>query len=313
MGKARKRKGRPVHGVIVLDKPLGITSNSALQQVKRSLNAQKAGHTGALDPLATGVLPLCFGEATKFSQILLEADKEYVTTACLGVTTSTGDVEGEITSTGPVADDLIRAEMDRLLDKFRGEQKQIPSMYSALKKNGVPLYKLARQGKTVEREARDITISDLQIIGWNLPLIELRVRCSKGTYIRTLVEDIGRALGCGAHVVSLRRIRSGPYLIEQAVAIEQIRSYLNEPESTQLLLSVDSALMHYNKLLLNESQAGSIMRGQTVTLIDLKNPLFMNVPLRLYNNDSENAFLGLGIVNDAGELKAIRLLNTSND
>ena len=304
----RRSKGRPIHGLIILDKPAGLTSNTALQTVKRSLGAAKAGHTGALDPLATGVLPLCFGEATKFSQILLEADKEYITKALLGKQTTTADAEGDVIAEKPVPADLNLNVFNRVLDKFKGAQKQVPSMFSALKYQGVPLYKLARKGKEVERKARDIFIYELQVIGWDLPFVELKVRCSKGTYIRNLVEDIGFEIGCGAHVTELRRTQSGPYSLAQTVSFKCFEQSLAEGDTTELIRPVDSALMHFSKISLNEVQSGSIIHGQTVKISPPENPVRTDVLLRLYA-ESSGRFLGLGMLSAAHELRSIRLIN----
>ncbi len=203
-----KRIRRQVHGVLVLDKPRGFSSNAALQKVRWLLNAEKAGHTGSLDPLATGVLPLCFGEATKFSQYLLDADKGYSTVAQLGVTTTTGDAEGEVLERRAVAVD--EAALQAALPAFRGQIEQIPPMYSALKRDGQPLYKLARAGEVVEREPRSVTIARLELLALQEDRATLEVACSKGTYVRTLVEDLGALLGCGAHVAELRRTQAAP-------------------------------------------------------------------------------------------------------
>ena len=200
----RSRARRDVNGILVLDKPIGLSSNAALQEAKRLFYAKKAGHTGSLDPLATGVLPLCFGEATKFSQFLLDANKRYQATVTLGVATSTGDYEGEVIEEKAV-DRFNDQELEAALDQFRGEISQIPSMYSALKVNGQPLYKLARQGIEIERKARQVTIFNLELLENPGVELVLDIHCSKGTYIRTLAEDLGKVLGCGAHVSSLRR------------------------------------------------------------------------------------------------------------
>ena len=206
---------RPVHGVLLLDKPLGLTSQQALTKAKWLLRAEKAGHTGTLDPLATGVLPLCFGAATKFSQQHLDADKTYDTTLRLGQTTATGDAEGDITRTRPVQ--CTVGQVVEVLDRYTGTIEQLPPMHSALKKDGKPLYAYARAGQTVERSPRQVTIHALELLAMDLqgpePTLTLRVHCSKGTYIRTLGEDIGEALGCGAHLQALRRVQSGPFVI----------------------------------------------------------------------------------------------------
>lgn len=223
----RRRKGRNISGILLLDKPMGITSNAALQQVKRLFNACKAGHTGSLDPLATGVLPLCFGEATKFSQFLLDADKHYRARVRLGVTTDSGDADGKVLETKPVPE-ITDEALEQALDNYRGEITQVPSMFSALKVDGQPLYKLARQGVEVEREARPVTIYELEVQDRSGDELTLDVRCSKGTYVRTLAEDIGRELGCGAHVAGLRRLAAGPFKIEETVSIQQLEELMSE-------------------------------------------------------------------------------------
>jgi len=310
--KVTKQQSRTLNGFIVIDKPSGQSSNAVLQQVKRHLQATKAGHTGALDPLATGVLPLCFGQGTRFSQMLLNADKVYVTRAKLGVQTTTGDVEGDIVCEKTIPVDLSCSVFSRILDKFRGKQAQIPSMYSALKHRGVPLYKLARQGKVVDRKARDIEVYDLQLLTWDLPCVELKIRCSKGTYVRSLVEDIGSMAGCGAHVVELRRMASGPYSIESAVSPDYFERPLSEQQIQQVLLPIDSALQQFPKFVLNVNQSRSIMHGQTVTL-----PCVRNLPpagqfIRLYAGEEEEKFFGIGALVTPGELRSIRLLNTAD-
>ena len=306
----RKRKGLAINGVLVLDKPKGISSNQALQKIKFTLNAAKAGHTGALDPLATGVLPLCFGEATKFSQILLDSDKEYVTKARLGVCTTTADEEGEVISERPVPEGLTQADLESVLAKFKGPQKQTPSMYSALKHKGQPLYKLARQGVEVQRRVRDIFIYELELLSLSLPFIELRVKCSKGTYIRNLVEDIGEVLGCGAHVTELRRTQSGPFTLADSVTMPQDSS--SERETlTSTLLPVDSAVSELSKFILFDEQTNSLIQGRTVKLPASQIAEPRQVPLRLYTQ-AQKRFLGLGMITEENNLQPIRLLNTSD-
>ena len=220
--------------MLVVDKPAGISSNDAVQQAKRLFGAQKVGHTGSLDPLATGVLPLCFGEATKFSQFLLDADKKYWARIRLGVTTETGDADGEVISEAD-ASGVTAAQVVEALKTFVGEIEQIPSMYSALKHQGQPLYKLARQGIEVERAPRKVTIYSAEMLNITGSEIELLVHCSKGTYIRSLAEDLGAALGCGGHVSGLRRLAAGPYQEEQTVSFEQLKA-IGGPEELDALL-----------------------------------------------------------------------------
>ncbi|MDH5765707.1 MAG: tRNA pseudouridine(55) synthase TruB, partial [Gammaproteobacteria bacterium] len=221
MGKSqRKKKGRPVHGVLLLDKPLHMSSNHALQKVKRLYNAQKAGHTGSLDPLATGMLPVCLGEATKISAFLLDADKTYRFKCQLGTRTTTADAEGEVLETKPF-EHITRSDIEKIIPQFMGDIEQVPPMYSALKKDGQRLYELARQGIEVERKPRPVTIYRLDLIDFSAGEVELEVQCSKGTYVRTLAEDIGHVLGCGAYVTSLHRTTVGPYQGEM-VSLEQL-------------------------------------------------------------------------------------------
>lgn len=218
---------RIVNGILVIDKPKGISSNSALQKVKRLYNAKKAGHTGSLDPLATGVLPICFGNSTKMAEKLLMADKKYIARAQLGITTETGDAEGDIVATKEVALPGDQ-EIANIINAFKGEQQQVPSMYSALKHNGTPLYKLARQGIVVERQPRAITIYNLEIVAIDREnnTLDLSVHCSKGTYIRTLVEDIGNKLGCGAHVAELKRTSAANFNLQESYSIEQLEGLI---------------------------------------------------------------------------------------
>src|SRR5690606_22975216 len=208
-------------GILIMDKPSGMTSNKRLQIVKRQYAAEKAGHTGALDPMATGVLPLCFGEATKVSQYLLDADKRYVARVHLGVTTTTGDADGEVTTRCAVPE-LSSDRIEEVLASFVGEIEQVPSVYSALKQDGVPLYKLARQGKEIREKRRTITIHSIALQDWSSPDLEIDVRCSKGTYIRSLAEDIGKQLGCGAHLTALRRSGAGPYSLDDCHTLAEL-------------------------------------------------------------------------------------------
>ncbi|MBP9721806.1 MAG: tRNA pseudouridine(55) synthase TruB [Gammaproteobacteria bacterium] len=242
-----KSKSRAVNGILILDKPKGMSSNFALQKVKRLFNAKKAGHTGSLDPLATGVLPICFGSSTKLCQNLLDSDKKYLVTAQLGQTTATGDAEGEVINDLLSTFDFTEvfsdgsdnsSELEAVVKSFLGQQEQVPSMYSALKHNGVPLYKLARQGITVPRAARTITIYTIELISLDKvnKTIELLVHCSKGTYIRTLVEDIGNKIGCGAYVLELRRTTAGPYDLETSVTLDCLTSNTEYSMLDQLLL-----------------------------------------------------------------------------
>ncbi|WP_066265839.1 tRNA pseudouridine(55) synthase TruB [Hydrogenophaga palleronii] len=253
---------RPVHGVLLLDKPLGLSSNQALQKAKWLLRAEKAGHTGTLDPLASGVLPLCFGAATKFSQLHLDADKTYETTVRLGVKTRTGDAEGDVIETRPVT--CTVGQVVEVLDSFMGPISQVPPMHSALKKDGKPLYEYARDGETVEREPRHVVIHDLELLDMQLqgdtPQLRLRVCCSKGTYIRTLGEDIAEALGCGGHLSMLRRIATGPFDSTQCITLDALEA-LNERERLERLLPVQALLAGHERVTLDSEHAGRFLSG----------------------------------------------------
>ncbi|MDR9425337.1 MAG: tRNA pseudouridine(55) synthase TruB [Marinobacter sp.] len=283
---SRRRKGRSVNGILVIDKPMGVTSNGILQQVKRLYGAAKAGHTGALDPLATGVLPLCFGEATKFSQMMLDSDKAYVTTARLGIRTETGDSEGAVVEENPVPV-FTEAEVEAVLEQFRGPIEQVPSMYSALKHKGRPLYEYAREGIEIERPARPVTIHELKLLAVRENELDLAVSCTKGTYVRSLVEDIGNALGCSAHVSALRRTMASGYTLESAHKVEDLEAIRERGESLDgLLLPPESALTMFPELQLSGSSLVSILNGQPVRMMDQS---FEGL-VRLYGNHS---FVGL--------------------
>ncbi len=300
-----KRIRRTVNGVLVLDKPRGLTSNAALQKVRWLFNAEKAGHTGSLDPLATGVLPLCFGEATKFSQYLLESDKAYETVVQLGVTTLTGDAEGEVTGRYPV--EVSAGQLDEVLQRFRGDLLQVPPMYSALKRDGQPLYKLARNGEVVEREARPVTISRLEVLERTGDQIRLAVACSKGTYIRTLAEDIGQALGCGAHVAALQRTQAGPFGLQPAIALERLEQLHAEGGAEALdafLQPVDSAIEHWPLLKLSEHTAYYWLHGQPVWAPGAPKTGLIRV------QDQQGRFIGVGEMDDDGRLAPRRLIRS---
>ena len=258
-----KRKRVPVHGVLLLDKPVGMSSTQALAKAKWLLNAQKAGHTGTLDPFATGLLPLCFGEATKFAQDLLDADKTYETVVHLGIKTSTGDTEGEVIERRPV--DVTLTQIESIFEKFRGPISQVPPMHSALKRDGKPLYEYARAGITLEREARSVTIHKLELLAYDAPMLRLRVACSKGTYIRVLGEDIGAALGCGAHLSMLRRIEIGALDISGALTLDQLAEH-PDAERNSCLQPVDSLLSSFPALVLDDSLANRFRQGQRISL-----------------------------------------------
>lgn len=294
-------------GVLFLDKPVGLSSNDALIKVKRLLNALKAGHTGTLDPFATGLLPLCFGEATKFSQDLLEADKAYETVVHLGLTTTTGDTEGEVTGTHEV--NVTRDEIEAVLQQFRGPIEQIPPMYSALKRDGKPLYEYARAGLTLERVARPVTIHLLEFITYDAPYLSLRVTCSKGTYIRVLGEDIGAALGCGAHLQALRRIRVGDLSIDSALTLDAL-SEIPKIERRALLAPVDTLLASFPSLFLTDELSKRFLQGQRLSLG--KEGVVIPVEsgrIRVYNQ-SDNRLLGTGQMKAFGVLAPERLVAT---
>ncbi|MGR1220170.1 tRNA pseudouridine(55) synthase TruB [Metapseudomonas otitidis] len=300
-----KRIRRDVSGILILDKPRGMSSNQALQKVRWLLNAEKAGHTGSLDPLATGVLPLCFGEATKFSQYLLDADKGYETVAQLGVTTTTGDAEGEVLERRDVT--VGRDELEAALGRFRGEIQQVPPMYSALKKDGQPLYKLARAGEVVEREARSVTIARLELLAFDSTKATLSVSCSKGTYIRTLVEDLGQVLGCGGHVAELRRTQAGPFNLSQAISLEELEKAHAEGGNEALdrfLLPSDSGLEHWPLVQLSEHSAYYWLHGQPVRAPEA--PKFGMLRVQ----DHTGRFIGIGEVSDDGRMAPRRLIRS---
>ncbi|HEY0817766.1 MAG TPA: tRNA pseudouridine(55) synthase TruB [Rhizobacter sp.] len=290
---------RAVHGVLLLDKPLGLSSNDALQKAKRLYRAEKAGHTGTLDPLATGLLPLCFGAATKFSQVSLDADKRYTATLKLGETTTTADAEGEVTKTREV--DVTREQIDAACRRFIGPIQQVPPMHSALKKDGRALYEYARAGQEVEREPRSVVIHAIDILDWQHDRLVIDVRCSKGTYIRTLAEDIGEALGCGAHLSALRRTGSGPLTLTDAVTLEQLATK-TEAERDALLQPADTLLADCPLVRLNDEDAGRFLSGvrRRTALADAKQ-------VRVYGPQPQ-AFLGSGHI-AAGELISTRLLS----
>jgi len=264
---SRRRKGRDVNGILVIDKPMDVTSNGILQQVKRLFGAAKAGHTGALDPLATGVLPLCFGEATKFSQMMLDSDKAYIATAKLGVKTETGDSEGQVISERPVPADLTAEALEPVLDRFRGDIQQVPSMYSALKHQGRPLYEYAREGIEVERPARPVTIYELTLIECRDDELDIAVSCTKGTYIRSLVEDIGEAIGCGAHVSALRRTMASGFTLDDVHQVPSLEQMREQGESLDgLLVAPDAALSMFPEQKLEGPSLVSILNGQPVRI-----------------------------------------------
>jgi len=312
MGRRRKRKPheRDVHGILLLDKPAGITSNDALQRIKRLYRAARAGHTGSLDKPATGMLPLCLGEATKVSSYILNADKIYVSVAKLGVVTSTADAEGEILASKQVPE-FNQQQLEEIIAQFVGNIEQVPPMYSALKVDGQRLYKLAYQGLEVERKSRPVTIHQINLLHFDQNSFELKVRCSKGTYIRILIEDIGQALGCGAHVSTLRRLSTGPFNEAQMVSMETIENISKESEEgdaalDQLLVPADSALEHITEVNLTEEMAYYLCLGQAVSISQAPSEGLV----RIY--DHNRAFIGIGTILDDGRVAPKRLMKTNN-
>ncbi|WP_306520883.1 tRNA pseudouridine(55) synthase TruB [Rheinheimera sp.] len=304
---------RQVNGILLLDKPLEVSSNGILQRIRWLYQAEKAGHTGALDPLASGLLPICFGEATKFCQFLLDTDKTYEVTARFGLRTDTSDAAGEVISQRPIA--FSQAELEAAVAKARGPQLQVPTMYSALKYQGQPLYKYARQGITVPREARPITIFRFELLGFDGQDARFVVHCSKGTYIRTLIDDLGETLGSGAYVTALRRIHVGPFDASQ-MRVEADLVPLNDKQDWQaldaLLLPMDQALLGLAELVINPQQHQRLVHGQTVLLNDAELETLQEAPvldaIKLYTEAGQ--FIGIGAVAE-GVLLVRRLLNTS--
>ena len=301
----RTRRGRKVSGVLVLNKAAGMTSNDAVQQAKRIYGAQKVGHTGSLDPLATGVLPLCFGEATKFSQYLLESDKKYRTRIRLGVTTDTGDADGAVISEASTAG-IGAAEVEQALGAFRGAIKQLPPMYSALKHNGQPLYKLARQGIEVERKVRDVTVFQLEMTDLDADEFELELHCSKGTYVRSIAEDLGNVLGCGAHVKSLHRRAAGPYCEQEMVDLETLRQIEHQQGLDALLQPMASAVAQWPAVKMVESTAHFVRQGQPVQVAHA--PVNGWVQLLEIAENAPERFLGVGEILADGRVAPRRLV-----
>ncbi len=304
MGK--RKSGLNIHGIILLDKRLGVSSNKALQEVRHLFNANKAGHTGALDPLATGLLPLCFGEATKVSGLMLDDDKRYHVTVRLGIMTDTGDAEGAVIKTLPVPA-LSPEQINGCLQAFIGETEQVPPMYSALKHNGKKLYELARAGETIERAPRRIVISQLLMLAFNDGQLDLDVHCSKGTYIRSLAEDVGHALGTCATVTALRRVQAGQFSLQEAYTLEQLQA-MDSATLNNCLLPVDSPLQKLPAVHLPDGAAASIRYGQTILLEAWdKNTLGSH---RIYHHAD---FLGLGEMSMDGKLAPKKLFNMNNE
>ncbi|HEX5364617.1 MAG TPA: tRNA pseudouridine(55) synthase TruB [Gallionella sp.] len=293
------RTFRPLDGVLLFDKPLELSSNTALQKVRRLFQAEKAGHTGTLDPLATGLLPICFGEATKFSTALLDADKTYRATLRLGQTTTTGDAEGEIVSESPVV--VVQADIDAALEKFRGEIRQLPPMHSALKHLGKPLYEYIRKGETVERELRNVVIHELRMERFEGNQLDITVRCSKGTYVRTLAEDIGAALGCGAHLIALRRTAIAHFDLCDACDLQQLEAMSQEQRDARVL-PLESLMPDMPRLQLDAVQIKRMAQGQRLGM-DTALP---NGKVGLYGSQG---FIGVGML-DGRRLAPERLLSS---
>tara|TARA_B110000238_G_scaffold199227_1_gene245831 strand:- start:1523 stop:2485 length:963 start_codon:yes stop_codon:yes gene_type:complete len=310
---AKRRKGRAINGVLLLDKPYDMSSNGALQKVKRIYFAQKAGHTGALDPLATGMLPICLGEGTKFSQFLLDTDKTYQVIAKLGVRTTTSDADGDVVSEKPVA--VTDEQLASALHSFRGTTQQIPSMYSALKYKGQPLYKYAREGIEVPRESRDITVFRLDLLRFEADEVELDIHVSKGTYIRTIIDDLGELLGCGAHVANLRRSAVGNYPTDKMVTLEQLETLLEEANTKNiepselldpLLLPMTTACDGIPTVFVDDMSANFLRHGNPVQASNA--PSDGLVKVFIGDNEMEGEFIGVGHIDDNGLVAPKRIV-----
>ncbi|GHD96241.1 tRNA pseudouridine synthase B [Pseudocitrobacter faecalis] len=305
-----RRRGRDIHGVLLLDKPQGASSNDVLQKVKRLYNANRAGHTGALDPLATGMLPICLGEATKFSQYLLDSDKRYRVIARLGQRTDTSDADGQIVEERPVT--FTDAQLAEALESFRGDTQQVPSMYSALKYQGKKLYEYARQGVEVPREARPITVYELLFIRHEGNELELEIHCSKGTYIRTIIDDLGEKLGCGAHVIFLRRLAVSKYPVERMVTLEQLREYVEQAEQQgipasqlldPLLMPMDSPASDFPVVNIPSVVAAYFKNGQPVRASQAPASGLVRV-----TEGDDAKFIGMAEIDDEGRVAPRRLV-----
>jgi len=306
---AKRRKGRPINGIVLLDKGLEVSSNQALQQVKRIYFAQKAGHTGALDPLASGMLPICLGEGTKFSQFLLDTDKTYIVTAKLGVRTTTSDADGEVVSEKPV--NVTEQQILQAVNQFRGKSKQVPSMFSALKYQGQPLYKYAREGIEVPREARDIEVFRLDVMRFEGDELDMELHVSKGTYIRTIVDDLGELLGCGAHVSMLRRVSVGTYPRDKMLTIEQLEALLERAKTEdvtpstyldKVLLPMETALVGMPRVEVDDMSVGYLRHGNPVQVSGAPVEGYVQV----FSDDGE--FIGVGQINDDGLVAPKRII-----
>lgn len=325
MGRSKRNRGRNVDGILLLNKPTGVTSNGILQRAKRLFGAAKAGHTGALDPLATGLLPLCFGEATKFSQYLLESDKRYQTTARLGIRTDSSDADGEVVAEAEIGDHVTEELIKSLLvEHFTGQIEQVPSMFSALKHNGQPLYKLARKGIKVEVKPRQVTIFHIELLAFRGNEIDLDIKCSKGTYIRSIVEDLGLLLGCGAHVAKLHRSEAGPFKSAQMMLFSDLEARAAQPDANEseikdiqlqldkLLLPAWTALGDTPSLELDAAQVKRILNGQSFQLLAEQTPDAALDCIKIFAQD-DDTFLGIGKVDESGVLRPVRLQNTAQE
>ena len=303
MSRQRQRRVRNINGIVVLDKANGLSSNAALQEVKRLYEANKAGHAGSLDPLATGVLPVCLGEATKVSQFLLDSDKRYRARIKLGIRTDTGDSEGSIIEQNEGIS-VSRKAIERALTKFKGEVEQVPPMHSAIKMNGVPLYKLARKGIAVEREPRLVTLYQICLVEFVNSELELEISCSKGTYIRTIADDLGQELGCGAHVIELRRTQAGVFTEKDSISSEELaleKENRGLDKIDQFLIPMDRAIQDLPEVNLPSITASHVKNGQAVLVRHLpKNGL-----VRMYEDEQ---FIGIGSIDDDGKVAPKRLI-----
>jgi len=302
---ARKQRGRTVNGILLLDKAVGLSSNAALQEIKKLFFAKKAGHTGSLDPLASGLLPLCLGEATKLSSFLLDSDKIYEGVCQLGKKTSTGDAEGDVIEERPVPK-FDEAAIQKVFNPFMGEIEQIPPMHSAIKQNGQPLYKLAHQGIVVERAPRTVHIYELEYLSHDECSFRFRLRCSKGTYVRTLVEDMGELMGCGAHLTDLRRTKVGPFDLEHAVNTEEVAHIAADggyAELDKLMIPMDQALENWPAVRLSENSTYYVRQGQAVQVAKAPTSGWV----RLFASNDQ--FIGVGQIMDDGRVAPKRLLN----
>jgi tRNA pseudouridine55 synthase len=298
---SRRRKGRDIHGIVLLDKPAGYSSSQAVQKVRWLFQARKAGHTGSLDPFATGMLPICLGEASKTAGFMLDASKTYLARARLGQSTTTGDIEGEVVATAPLPN-LDAAGIAAALTRFEGRIQQIPPMYSALKHQGQPLYRLARAGQEVPRQAREVTVHSLELVSWEAPLLEFHVHCSKGTYVRTLAEDIARALGSCAHLQALRRIAVEPFQEQDMVTLDRLETLAAEARTDECLLPPDAGLRDWPIVRLDAASAQRFRHGNPVACSG-----GVSGPARVYGPG--DVLLGLGEVAADGTLKVQRLMH----